>query len=739
MGSSLRRLVGLSAFLVAIPAVLASQPVANNKAPPVNPEVVQLTLNGVRSVKLEELRMNIATDESGCNSFILVPICWISKSKYFYKRKYLDHTELKRDVVRIKVFYWKRGFREAQVDTLVANRGTDKVAVTFNIAEGPPTLVSALDVVQTQPVLNERELTRRVVLSEGTPLNLLRLDTTVVLLRQSLWDKGYADAVVDTTITLDSAARAGAIRIDVDPKLKATIGEILIEGENKVSERTLRKSLTMTTGEVFRRAEVLRSQRALYESNLFRRAAVEVPKQGDSSKIIVVTVQEAPLRESRLSAGFNTVDFFQVEGRFTHYNFRGGAKRLELQAVFGNLLASSLNGKFIFRDLTDNIGSDRARYFAPTYNLSANLRKPWFISHANELSLGFFGHRRTAPGIYVDRGYGTSATFTRMVTDRAPASANYRFELTRLDAGDVYFCVNYGVCDRLTLSALRQQQRLSPFTLTSSVDRTNDPFQPRHGFRGKLDLEHASTFTYSDFRYNRSSIDAAAFRPFRKRGAFGGHLRLGWVDALASTSEAVGIGIESEAVLHPRKRFYLGGSRSVRGYGENQLGPRILTVPASKLRSGAEPCPETTPITACDPNTASLKDRDFEPRPLGGNVVLEASGEVRFPLLGDNVIGAAFVDVGYLAQRVNPALPKSRAAVTPGFGARYLSPVGPIRVDFGINPGLQETLPVVTESVINGEKRLVLLEQSRRYRPVRSGFNGVLDRITLHLSIGEAF
>jgi outer membrane protein insertion porin family len=738
MGSGLRRLFGVPVLLVAFPVFLGSQPTANGKAPAVNPEVVQLKLNGVRAIKRDDLLMSIATDQSHCNSLVLKPICVISKSKYFYKRKYLDHGELKRDVVRIKVFYWKRGFRETQVDTVVADRGHDKVAVTFNIVEGPPTLVSSLDVVQTLPVLNEQEVSRRVVLSKGTPLNLLRLDTTVVLLQQSLWDKGYADAVVDTAITLDSAARAGAIRISVDPKYKATIGEILIEGEDKISERTLRKSLTMSPGEVFRRAELLRSQRALYESNLFRRAAIEVPKQGDSSKIIVVTVQEAPLREARLSAGFNTVDFFQVEGRFTHYNFFGGAKRLELQGVAGNLLAGSMNGKFIFRDLTDNVGSDRARYFAPTYNLSANLRKPWFISHANEIALGFFGHRRSAPGIYVDRGYGTSATFTRVVTDRAPVSANYIFEFTRIDAGDVYFCVNHGVCDQSTLSALHKQQRLSPFTITGSMDRTNDPFEPTHGVRAKVDLEHASTMTASDFRYNRSSAEGAAFRPFRKRAALAGHLRLGWVTALASTSEAVGIGTAG-AVLHPRKRFYLGGSRSVRGYGENQLGPRILTIPPTKLRSGTDPCPEATPITACNPNAASLEDRDFEPRPLGGNIVAEGSAELRFPLLSNKVIGAAFIDAGYLSQRINAALPRSRAAVTPGFGVRYLSPVGPIRVDFGINPGLAETLPVVTEEVVNGEKRLVLLEQSRRYHPVRSGFSGVLDRITLHLSIGEAF
>jgi outer membrane protein insertion porin family/translocation and assembly module TamA len=439
-----------------------------------------------------------------------------------------------------------------------------------------------------------------------------------------------------------------------------------------------------------------------------------------------------------MSFGFNTVDFFQAEGRFTHYNFMGGAKRLELQAVAGNLLAGSMSGRFIFRDLRDNVGSDRSRYFAPTYNLSANLRKPWFISHRNELALGVFAHRRSAPGIYVDRGYGTSATFTRTVTDRAPLSANYTFEMSRIDAGDVYFCVNYGVCDQPTLVALHQPQRLSPFTLTASLDRTNDPFEPTHGLRGKVDAEHASTFTASDFRYNRSSAEAAVFRPYRNRGSLGAHLRLGWVHALSSTGNAVGLGL-GEPVLHPRKRFYAGGSRSVRGFGENQLGPRILTVSPTKLRSSSGACPEPTPITKCDPNAPLLKDRDFEPRPLGGNMVIEGSTELRFPLGLENMVGAVFVDAGYVSQRINLTLPKSKFAITPGFGGRYLSPVGPIRVDFGINPGRQEVLPVVTEEVVNGVKKLVTLDGRRVYKPVRGGFAGVLDRMILHLSIGEAF
>ena len=193
--------------------------------------------------------------------------------------------------MRIKVFYWKRGFREAQVDTVVADRGATRLPSLSTLSKGRRLRIG----------------TRRRAGSAGTersgdhPQSCSRQRDTAQSAAARYYrrspapesvGKGYADALVDTVITLDSTARPRQLNCMSTPKWKATIGEILIEGEENVSERTLRKSLTMTPGDLFRRAEVLKSQRALYESNLFRRAAIEVPKQGDSSKIIVVTVQK---------------------------------------------------------------------------------------------------------------------------------------------------------------------------------------------------------------------------------------------------------------------------------------------------------------------------------------------------------------------------------------------------------------------------------------------------------------
>jgi len=738
--------VAVTRFSLVLAAALALSPgflPAQENKKPGNPEVVNLTLKGVSAVKESELRQSIHTTASHCNSFILKPFCWISKAKYFYTKKYLDREELQRDPLRIMVFYWKRGYRDATVDTAVVDRGRNKVGVTFTINEGPPTMVSNVIVNQATELLTRRDIERRVVLGPNGPLNLIRLDSSRIFLIQALWEKGYADAEVDTAVVVDPASRTAVVSFTLNPRYLTTVEDIVVDGNSGVSDSTIMKSLTLTVGDIFRRSELLRSQRKLYESNMFRRAAIE-PRPPldvstpDSAKVIVVTVQEAPLREARLSAGFSTLDFMQLEARFVHHNFMGGARRLEIQGAVGNLFARSLSGRGIFRNVTEVATSERARYFAPTYNASIDLRQPWFWSPHNELALSLFTHRRSAPGIYVDRGYGTSFTFTREVIERAPVSANYRFEISKVDAGDVYFCLNYGVCDQPTLKALRGNQRLSPFAVTAAIDRTNDPFSPNRGFRGNAGVEHASGFTLSDFRYNRATADAAGFYQVRKRGVIGAHLQAGWVRSLGSTQQAVGVGAAiGGGILHPRKRFYAGGSHSVRGFGENQLGPRVLTVPIEVLQRNDSTnvlCTSGADVTACDPNAATLADRDFDPRPLGGNFMVEGSIEARFPAW-KQLTGTVFIDAGMVQQQRDPGLPPRRAAITPGFGVRYRSPVGPIRADIGFNPGATESLPVVTENVVNGQKILVTLQQRRVYSPA----GGILSRMVLHLSIGEAF
>jgi translocation and assembly module TamA len=730
------------------------------------PEVRRLEIRGERQLDEDELRDGIVTEASGCNSLLYrYTVCQITKSRAVYTRRYLDREELALDVLRLRVLYWRRGFRDARVDTLVRQLSPREVAVTFEVQEGAPTLVDTVTVTGADSLLSQRRLARLAVVERGEPLSMLALDSTVVNVRGALWDLGYADAVVDTATAVDSATRRATVRLAATPGRKATVGPIRIEGLERLDPGVVRNSLTIREGDVYRRQDVFRSQRNLYESQLFRSAFFDTEGE-DSVKALTITVREADLQRVRASLGLTTLDFLQVDGRYTHFNFLGHARRLTLQATLGNLLARQLENEFVFQQAVDeSFAGQEGPFLRPTWLVSADLRQPWFQSPHNTISVGLFAHRRATPLVVVDRGQGATATFTREVAPRANASLSYRFEVTRVEAGDVYFCVNFGVCDLPTIQSLTGVQRLSPASLVGDIDRSDDPLGPTRGYRAHIELEHASALTASTYRFNRGVIEGSAYRPFW-RGTLAGRVRLGRTWPLES-AEALGVQpIFGETILHPRKRFYAGGSRSVRGYGESQLGPRVLTIAPSRLRirttSGAdttyrEGCEPTTPITACPLDDVGLLARDFTSRPLGSPALAEASVEYRFKVWGP-LTGAAFLDGAVLPAGDDAffTLDDNFMALTPGFGVRYQSPVGPIRVDVGINPavfqsadGRAEALPVFTQAVVDGELRIVQVGADRppadrplfRYDPIgeSTGWRKFANSLVLHLSIGEAF
>ncbi|MEO6526119.1 MAG: BamA/TamA family outer membrane protein [Gemmatimonadaceae bacterium] len=730
------------------------------------PEVRRLELKGVsKAVDEDELRRNIYTTATSCQSPALILLCKLGRWRAVENRQYLNHQELQRDVLRIRVLYYKHGYRETEVDTTVSRLNEKQVAVRFDIREGAPTLVTDVAVSYDSTLLRPRRVQRLTLLRSGAPLDLFQLDSTRVGLLSEMWELGYADARVDTASIVDALARTGQVRLTVVPNHLTTVGQILISGTDDVSPATVLNSLVFRTGDIFRRSEMLESQRNLYESNLFRVASLQVPQTPDSVKAVQVIVREAPLRQARASAGFNTVDYIQAEARFTHYNLLGGARRLDATATVGNLFASSLNGSGIFhqQEVDPTITGDTRDFLQPTWQANIQATQPAFLRRPkNSLSIGGFAQRRAVPAVVIDRGYGGNVTYTRSLGLRAPASLNYRFEVTRVEAADAYFCVNFGVCDTTTIGALRSHQRLSPALLRLQIDRTDQPLSPQRGYTAQAQIEHASNVTISDYAYNRAYGEGTFYtRLGLKNAVLATHLRLGFVRASA--------GATGEAVLHPRTRFYAGGAQSVRGYGENQLGPRILTIPHGYLinaRTVADgPCDASSlAIRFCDPNTARdsvrddptkpferLGDDKFTPRPLGGTSIVEASVEYRFPLpLIKNLGGAVFVDGAAVGERVfDPLgglgtlkdLVRGTGAITPGFGIRYYSPVGPIRVDLGINPSKAEDLAVVTEVVTGGKRQIVPLDIPKRYSPsgTSTGIGAVLNRLTLHLSIGQAY
>jgi outer membrane protein assembly factor BamA len=679
-----------------------------------------------------------------------LPFCLVSRSPTLWDRKYLDDDEFRRDVLRVLVFYWRRGYREAQVDTAVTRTGPNQVHVLFDIKEGPPTIIASLRIDFDSTLLNQRRVQRMSILRAGDPLNLVVLDTMRLGYQLAMWDKGFADAQVDTVISVNADQRRAAVLLRVIPNWPTRVGTITVRGNDKVNVSTIQNSILLRSGRPFRYVDLAESQRNLYESNLFRLALFTVPPRPDSIKNVNIDLRETQMREARIAGGFNTIDFIQSDGHFTNYNTFGGARRLDVNGTVGNLGAQTLSGKAIFRQPNRDLLNTKS-FFAPTWQASADVKQPaWLRKPENALSLGGFAHRRAAPAVYIDRGYGGQLAFTRTLAPRASASAAYRFEVTRVEAGDVYFCINYGVCDNQTVESLRLHQRLSPFQISAAVDRSDIPFSPTKGYIARVELEHASRLTVSDYRFNRVFAEVSMYTHFRypsrdpRSQVLAGNFRVGWVNALS--------GGRAGDLLHPRKRFYAGGSHSVRGYDENQLGPRILTIaPVELAMVGCDSTAADFLRCAADSLSAPaavnrFNKRQFTPRPTGGRSLIEGSVEYRMPFrprMGWVVfLDAARIGGNELAESDTTIALPGKFAITPGVGFRYKSPVGPVRIDLGFNPGGDEALHVVTTTRdANGDEKLVMLDRTFKHPSAGTaqGFWGVFNRVVLHLSIGQAY
>jgi len=708
------------------------------------PLVQDVNFEGASALSVSTLEPRIVTQPTRCRAFLLRPFCLFSDGAVITERHRLDPSELPRDELRLRVLYFREGFRETAVSSEIQDhRGG--VEVRFRLDEGPPTLLETLEVDQTRVLLSERDLEAAGLPREGRPLSLNALSEAMDHLVEELGNLGYLDARLHDTIEVSEERRA-RLRLTIDPGPRSTVERIEIAGNEEIEDETIRLALHLGEGDVITPPLLRRSRNALHRSNLFHEANISVADQPDSAKVVRVEVREAPPRLSRVGGGFSTLEFGQFEGRFSHYNWFGGGRRFDLRGGVGNLFAPQLTELRLFHDILpgDLAGVEEGPFKRPTWQVSADVQQPAFRAAENLLSLGVFSHRRVVPGISVDRGFGAEAALIRRTAHGAPLSLSYRFEVTAVEAGEVFFCVNHGICEMSAVESLRGRHTMAPLAIGYRLDRSDDPLGPTTGYRLRLDFEHASGATLSDFRYNRASGEAAWYQPFAgpPRHVLAARLRAGWVRPLEGTKDALGLDVTGEALLHPRKRFFAGGARSVRGFAENQLGPRILTVPRETLLADDRCSPEEIDDGTCDPSLVPAGV--FSSRPVGGTSVLEGNVEYRIPLGPAGATLALFVDGALVGGRLGAFVQDATGSLTPGLGARFPSPAGPIRIDLGLRRESVAALPVVTEGPLRnetGRRELLQLDERRRFDPLEDEgtFGRILGHLTLHFSIGEAF
>jgi translocation and assembly module TamA len=278
-------------------------------------------------------------------------------------------------------------------------------------------------------------------------------------------------------------------------------------------------------------------------------------------------------------------------------------------------------------------------------------------------------------------------------------------ELYRLGSGETTFGLDdgpqllLGCPGTCVLSYL--EQRLT-------YDRRDDPQEPRKGIYASVALQEGGGPLGGSFDYLRIVPEMRGYISMLpgRRLTFAGRVRAGTLIPLS------GGDLETPIVA----RFFSGGD-DMRGFSTQRLSPMRL-------------------VEKTDPQG----DYDAEPVPVGGNGLFEMTFETRYEIRR-GIILAGFVDSGFVTSEdvsLNPSYFARNLFWSVGTGVRYMTPVGPVRLDLAYRLPVGPGLRVYEED----PGSLTYLPSEGCFglgggRPNRAGAPEGL--CAIHLSIGEAF
>jgi outer membrane protein insertion porin family len=357
-------------------------------------------------------------------------------------------------------------------------------------------------------------------------------------------------------------------------------------------------------------------------------------------------VVEKPTGTFQVGAGFSSMESFLFTAQIQQNNLFGSGRSLSLQTQLSGV-----------RQLVD------FRFF-----------EPYLFDSKVSLSVSLFNQLR-AYDQFTQRSKGGSLTLGRRLAGPS-LMGSLTYTLQRDGVEDTGRSAAMGtaaatsVFPRLPLANLFADGTTSSIKPTITYDTRNNQLFPTQGTFLQGSVEYASSLLGSQNQFLR----------WRGTGRFYWPLTTDHSVVLRLNTEAGLVTSPSRAGVPLFARFFMGGIFDVRGFPLRSLGPR-LPVPGS-----------------LDPGSAGVPGGAT----IGGNLMYYQNLELEFPILpAVGVRGVAFTDLGNvwnLERQYCLSAPGARSAsIDPcfsaasllaaraswGFGVRWLSPMGPLRFEWG--------------------------------------------------------
>lgn len=683
--------------------------------PPRGLVVRGVSFQGNHAIDDETIRISIATSQSSWFARTSM-VSWIGLGE----KRYLNETELRRDVLRVAALYRQAGFVDAVVDTIVRRTDVD-VRVRFVIDEGEPVRVDTIAVRGHERLIPTHELLDALPLRPGDPFNRVLLLASADTIRLRLANLGHPFAEVYRNFDIDREGRIGRAVLEIDPGPRVVFGEVTVEGLEEVDETVVRRMLSIHPGELFRPRELYRSQLSLYRTDLFTYASVfpadTAGQASDSAVDVRVRVAEGPLRQIRLGAGYGTIDCFRTLASWRLLNFLGGGRSLQVRGQMSKIGVAPPFDFGLQNSLCQALAAEDTSRLKLNYNLTTTFQQPYLFTPRARLAATAFAQRYTEYLAYLREAIGGEVGVTYDLATGVPFTAAYGLSYGYTKADPVTYCTYLNVCrveDTEVFSERRWRATLSGLLVR---ERRNSVIDPSAGTWAAAELRFASPVIGSDslIQFVKGTVELSAYRRVTASSVLSVRLKLGTIFSAHGCQQEEGPGC-----VPTDERFYAGGASTVRGYGQNELGPKV------RVRE------ITTEQKVEGVDTVVVTDTTLRTSPTGGNDLLLLNVEYRFPLPGMSrkISAAVYVDAGRVFDRGQESPGPTALRVTPGFGFRLASPLGPIRLDIAFNPYPPDEAPLYE---LSGDE---LVKINDAYAPLPGSF---WSRWRLHFSVGQPF
>jgi outer membrane protein assembly complex protein YaeT len=578
--------------------------------------------------------------------------------------------ELDARTAALRERYRRAGFRSVRIDQEIeilepaAARGDEppegRVEVRLLVSEGERVRVGTVRLAGTRAVA-ESTLRPSLQLQPGTPFYEPLVAADREALASAYLDRGYDRVRVDASLQPAADRPVVDVTYTVQEGEQVRVGRILIVGNRRTDAETIERALALKPGEPLGLAQIFESQRRLRALGLFRRVTLtDVGEAGDTRRDLVVAVEEAAPTSIGYGAGIEA-------GRYLRQDEPGGqaTERLELagrgffeigrQNLFGSNRSVNLFTRLSLRPSGVAQASGGSDFGFNEYRVLLSFRDPSAFGAADTRVTGYFEQAVRSSFNFVRRGLLVEGA--RRLRGRLSLAGSYSLSEVRL------YDERIAPEDRPDIDRLFPQVRLSKFTTAARFDTRDDLLDPTTGFVMGIDGDlamralgsqvgfvkgYGEFFTYHTVATRRRLVVALGARIGLARGFERSAPRLTEEgDPILDAGGTPIVDVVSD--LPASERFFAGGDTSVRGYARDSLG---------------------------DPDT--LDPNGF---PTGGHGLVIVNAELRAPIwkaLG----GVLFLDAGNVFRRVG-GIDAGELRPSAGFGLRYKSPVGPVRMDVG--------------------------------------------------------